>query len=931
MKFNKFLLTSTALAFSFLMADKALAACGTNTGGNNYIVSGAETTQCDLTVSGSTLTIEDSGTIITNTNAVNASGGTGIVINNSGTIRANGTNSNGIFNTGGISIIDNRNGSLVSDGTNFGNEFGAIYNDTTGIIASIDNRGGTIQGTSDSYGILNNGTIGNLNNNGGRIESNSVGIESSGNIAILNRDGTITSARNAISMGADFFLDNTNGVISAVDYSAINLYNLANPISDIINTGGLITTQSNSGFYGTIRINNDLGVARSIIGGTISNTGGGAVLTIDGAQSENLTFDNVKIIAEPGSTAINYNGGTGHLRLVNGTSVAGNIYGAYSNDTSIDLDGTINGDIFFSTGNDSITVDSGSITGNIDFGQGQDTLNINSVFTTGGTITATDELDVTVASGASLTVDHGIVTEDGDLSVLSGGSLFLNAGDIDSDGTFLNAGATRIGVGRALGASDMSSTAGQLVFDARGNGGLLETGQISLMNTGVDLTNQTVSANFLGGRVNVGARSLIASGSLASALPSAALTDNSFLYDFALQNDSGDLYLLLASATSLEDATMTDNNRKAGTVLLDDLGGSGDAVINQIQANLGNASSKKEFNEILEATQPTEDTGDLVAATAMTGAMFDLADGQLAMVNTGGDTGVASGNAMRGLHPWIQAFGGSADQGTRNGVNGYDSKTYGGAFGLDTRNFHDDLILGVSFGYGRTNVDSNNANSTDTDVDSYQILGYSNYDLGDDSFLTGMAAYGWNRNEQTRHDVGGIEGLNAKADYDSWVAAARGSIGHNFRGSGQATGLTITPQFFSEYIHFDSDGYTESGAGGANLSVGDSEQDILNLGLSAQAAYSIKLTDGSILRPDIHASFKHNVLDDDQADTTSSFDAGGSTFSTDGIDPADSTTSIGTGLKLFKTNNWDFTANYDYTFKEDYSAHSGFLRAAYEF
>lgn len=59
--------------------------------------------------------------------------------------------------------------------------------------------------------------------------------------------------------------------------------------------------------------------------------------------------------------------------------------------------------------------------------------------------------------------------------------------------------------------------------------------------------------------------------------------------------------------------------------------------------------------------------------------------------------------------------------------------------------------------------------------------------------------------------------------------------------------------------------------------------------------------------------------------------AGGSTFEVDGVDPANSAFGIGAGLKFFDTSGWDFTANYDFTFKSEYEAHSGFLRAAYEF
>lgn len=253
--------------------------------------------------------------------------------------------------------------------------------------------------------------------------------------------------------------------------------------------------------------------------------------------------------------------------------------------------------------------------------------------------------------------------------------------------------------------------------------------------------------------------------------------------------------------------------------------------------------------------------------------------------------------------------------------------------GVDTRNFRDDTVVGLSLGFARTDVDSQNANRTRTDIDSYQLMVYGNHDLGGNTFLTGMAVYGWNRNEQTRHNVGGIAGLTADADYDSWAGGLRTSIGHNFPYAPHAMGAAafrLTPQLFSEYVHFNRDGYIETGAGGASLSVGEAGATILNLGLSLQAEWTYLLQDGSKLKPDLHGSYKYDVIGD-SADTTASFAAGGSTFEAVGADPATSVFSLGAGLKLYDQNGWDFTANYDYTFKSDYEAHSGFLRAAYEF
>lgn len=137
-------------------------------------------------------------------------------------------------------------------------------------------------------------------------------------------------------------------------------------------------------------------------------------------------------------------------------------------------------------------------------------------------------------------------------------------------------------------------------------------------------------------------------------------------------------------------------------------------------------------------------------------------------------------------------------------------------------------------------------------------------------------------------------------------------------------------QLFSEFVRFTRDGYDETGAGGANLSVGDARQTIWNFGISVQAAWTYVMADGGKLKPDVHVSYKYDVMDD-RADSTASFFAGGSTIESQGVDPANSVFGIGVGVKFYDVSGWDFTANYDFTFKDAYEAHSAFLRAAYEF
>src|SRR5690606_14082822 len=133
----------------------------------------------------------------------------------------------------------------------------------------------------------------------------------------------------------------------------------------------------------------------------------------------------------------------------------------------------------------------------------------------------------------------------------------------------------------------------------------------------------------------------------------------------------------------LADATSSGNNLAAATVLLDDLAASANADIQRIQANLGNAVDEAAFNELVESTQPTVDGGSTVAAVTTMNHAMNLNGTRLAALRSG-DTGMAAGNGYSSGKMWGQVFGGIADQDARDGVDGYDSETIGGAVGFDT-------------------------------------------------------------------------------------------------------------------------------------------------------------------------------------------------------------------------------------------------------
>ncbi len=143
-------------------------------------------------------------------------------------------------------------------------------------------------------------------------------------------------------------------------------------------------------------------------------------------------------------------------------------------------------------------------------------------------------------------------------------------------------------------------------------------------------------------------------------------------------------------------------------------------------------------------------------------------------------------------------------------------------------------------------------------------------------------------------------------------------------------GTILTPKVMGHWTHFSPDGYTETGAGGANLTVDMDSMNIAELGVGLDASWNLKQSNGAMMEPKIGVGYRYDFVGDN-IQATSSFAGGGGTFASQGPDPAQGTFDVGVALNYHTTDNWQFTLNYDFEMKQDFDAHSGFVRAGYRF
>ena len=330
----------------------------------------------------------------------------------------------------------------------------------------------------------------------------------------------------------------------------------------------------------------------------------------------------------------------------------------------------------------------------------------------------------------------------------------------------------------------------------------------------------------------------------------------------------------------------------------------------------------------LESIAPTVDGSATQAVSGAIGNSAGVVSTRLASLRTGsGVSGMAAGDLSQGLKVWGQAFGASGEQDRRGGVDGYDFDTYGMAVGVDTQGIAENLTMGLAFSYANTDADSDNANSTETEVDTYLFTLYGDYNFGEGIYAAGQLGYGWSDIERNRFNVGGVAGRTANGDFDADQILARLEVGRDYM---MDNGLIITPNVLANYASVDSDSFTETGAGAFNLTEDTDRNSVFEMGVGVKFSGQIQQPNGDYLKPELSLGYRYDFLED-EVDTTSNFAGGGASFQTEGAKPEQNRFNIGAGLTYLSTTNWEFQAQYNFDTREDYSAHSGYLRAAYKF
>jgi outer membrane autotransporter protein len=525
----------------------------------------------------------------------------------------------------------------------------------------------------------------------------------------------------------------------------------------------------------------------------------------------------------------------------------------------------------------------------------------HSPVTIGGNFTTQGSFTV-----SSVTVNSGV-----DFTISGGNAITMNHMPASTGGTF------------TIGVNNESGTGfGKIVVNGAGQG--------------LNLTGATITVDYTGGALVNGDQFKIGTGNAAiTGGPGGTLTavaDNSALWNFKIADgtvastptSNHDLFLFVSSNPNVQ----YNNSGNAHTVaVVQQLSGTSDPVLQQVVTNINTAPTNAALNQVAQALQPSVDRGTFASVQNFTGQTMDLTDSRLSSLqNSGGYSGISSGNGTANRRVWLQSFGQTASEGERNGIAGYRAATGGIAMGGDTSELLSDAVVGLAFSYGNSIVRSDDANLTRTDINSYQLTAYGSYDLGDQYFTRAMAAYAYNNADTSRRGVGGVSGLNADGNFNANQYNARAEAGRDF-----FFGNTmVTPTLLTDYTLYDANDYTETGAGGADLHVQQKNLQSLDVGIGVTVQQTFTLDNGSRLIPQINAGYRYDLIGD-AVESTSNFTAGGADIASAGASPARGMVNIGAGLKYAVADDWDMKANYTYEYKSSYHDNSALLQATWKF
>lgn len=274
---------------------------------------------------------------------------------------------------------------------------------------------------------------------------------------------------------------------------------------------------------------------------------------------------------------------------------------------------------------------------------------------------------------------------------------------------------------------------------------------------------------------------------------------------------------------------------------------------------------------------------------------------------------VASGPSWAG---WTSGYGfGGSAQSDGNAAGG----TYGsgGTILAMERPVDDNSLLGFFGAYSGLSLSlvglPQNASANQGLFGSYYLR-----DMGS-SYVLAAGSAGFTGYKETRRISFGNVNATASGEYDGWQPSAYVEYGRRW-----SVGRTmLQPYGALQYIYLRQNGFTETGAGVLNQSVGGVDTNALRGMFGARAAQSWRTNSGRAWVPELRAAWMHEFLEPDTTLTAVFAPIGGSSFATRGLNFGRDWAVLGGGTQYVLNQNASLFANYDLLFNTQQAWHAG--------
>ncbi len=391
------------------------------------------------------------------------------------------------------------------------------------------------------------------------------------------------------------------------------------------------------------------------------------------------------------------------------------------------------------------------------------------------------------------------------------------------------------------------------------------------------------------------------------------VADNSAILDFELLYDEAkkQIDLVVSKVESIKDIVTKPNNENKPNNNINVNAGNIGAVLDYIRQNqdkyptmgsviskIDSLSSNQDVKKAVNSLSPISSTSLIKTSDAINSNISNIVSNRLGNIKSGLNSGDEMSLGNNKL--WAKAYGSIGKQDNKDGISGFDLKTYGLGLGYD-KEYKDGQVIGLGAFYTNADIETNGVNHKN-DVDAYSVVAYGSNLLKDDkTTVYYQTSYTLQKNNSKR-DI--FTGERADAKFTSKTFAIESKVGHKIALGEKAS---IEPNVGISYRHFRNPSYTESGSSANLKSEKFSNTELLG---KVGAEFDYNLTNNSKLTANLGAGYNFHS---GKSSVTSSFaGASGVTFDTKGIDNGKWKYEAGVGYAMDINSRNNLGINYKY-------------------